>query len=104
MAEILREHSDSLGHAGVSRSTAFAYAALCILYASENTTDIFTRLMGITEKPWPNDRIVEEFDRVLNRGGSLTTTLKIYKGMYPLRLEAYRRLNRKRGLVSPVSR
>jgi hypothetical protein len=59
----------------------------------------FASLLTITRKPWPNRRIVEALDNRLGRGGDLMQPLDSYRAQFPRRILAYRRLNRRRGLV-----
>lgn len=91
-------------HAGVSRSTAIGHGALALIHGAGREDDAFNELLRITRKPWPNRRIVEVIDNALNRGGTMLAPLDAYREANPYRLDSYRRLNRKRGIVSKVQR
>lgn len=83
-------------HAGVSRSTATAYLALACRHGTGGEGDAFGELLTITEKPWPNRRIVAHADALLGRGGRLLAPLDAYRAAHPRRIEAYRRLHLRR--------
>lgn len=91
-------------HAGASRSPAAAYIALALLRPQASATALFNELMCIVPKPWPNSRMVAVADDLLGREGRLLEAVETYKAAHPRRLEAYRRLNRARGIASKVSR
>ncbi|MCO6185478.1 protein tyrosine phosphatase [Rhizobium sp. L1K21] len=85
-------------HMGVSRSTAFAYSMIAYRAGPGNEYDAFNAFLSIVNKPWPNRRIVEILDQYLGRGGRLVAPLDEMRARMPFRLEAYRRLNSRRGL------
>lgn len=87
-------------HAGVSRSTALAYGAISMLLGPGLEEEAFENLLQITRKPWPNRRVVECLDEMLDRGGALLAPLDAMRAQFPKRIEHYRRFNRRRGLVS----
>ncbi|MFQ2221631.1 dual specificity protein phosphatase family protein [Aeromonas enteropelogenes] len=91
-------------HAGVSRSTAITYIACAMQYPIGREREAFIDFMSLVEKPWPNRRIVECGDNILGRHGKLLVHIDAMRDKYPKRLAAYRRLNIRRGLVSPVKR
>ncbi|WLQ15967.1 protein tyrosine phosphatase [Hahella aquimaris] len=91
-------------HAGVSRSTALGYGVLSLLHGEGKEADAFNDLTNITCKPWPNRRIVEVIDSLLGRDGRMLSPLDAYRSQHPFRLQSYRRLNKKRGIVSRVER
>ncbi len=91
-------------HAGASRSTAAAYVALSLLAGQGAEAAAFTRLLAMTVKPWPNRLLVEVADRRLGRDGALLAPLDAYRDRYPRRVDAYHRLNPRRGLISTVRR
>jgi predicted protein tyrosine phosphatase len=91
-------------HAGVSRSTGMAYGAIAMLLGEGREVEAFDQLMTITRKPWPNRRVVEVVDAYLGRNGALLAPLDAMRAQYPMRLEHYRRFNRRRGLVSKYQR
>lgn len=91
-------------HAGASRSTAAAYVALTLLAGEGGEVAAFSRLLELTVKPWPNRLLVEVADRRLGRGGALLAPLDAYRNRYPRRIDAYHRLNPRRGLISTVKR
>jgi predicted protein tyrosine phosphatase len=87
-------------HAGVSRSTALAYGAISILLGPGRENEAFEGLLEITHKPWPNRRVVECLDEMLDRDGALLAPLDAMRARFPRRIDHYRRFNRRRGLVS----
>lgn len=91
-------------HAGASRSTAAGYIALSLLAGPGREVAAFDRLLAMTVKPWPNRLLVEVADRRLGRDGALLAPLDAYRGRYPRRIDAYHRLNPRRGLISTVRR
>jgi predicted protein tyrosine phosphatase len=86
-------------HAGASRSTAIAFVALAMRRDHGEEANAFAELLGITNKPWPNISVVRLADDLLAREGRLLAPLQAYRTSFPRRIEAYRRLNRKRGIV-----
>lgn len=91
-------------HGGVSRSTAACYIAVAMAYGAGQEAAAFRRLLEITEKPWPNLRMIEQADEHLKRQGRLVAPLLRYRERHPRRLAAYRRLNSTRGFLSTVTR
>jgi len=88
-------------HMGASRSTATALIALAVLYGNGNEGRAFDELLRITNKPWPNYNIVALADDYLKRNGLLIGQLRRYRTRYPRRLDAYLRLNLRRGQLLP---
>ncbi len=91
-------------HGGVSRSTAACYIAMALAWGSGHEAQAFDKLLQITNKPWPNLRMVEHADELLQRNGKLIAPLRGYRARNPNRLAAYRRLNSTRGFLSSVIR
>jgi predicted protein tyrosine phosphatase len=91
-------------HAGVSRSPAACLIALALHEGVGGETRAFEALLRITRKPWPNLRMVRVADHLLGLDGRLVAPVEAYQKAFPERLGAYRRLNRRRGLHSPVAR
>lgn len=91
-------------HAGVSRSTALAFGVLSIIHGTGQEAQAFSDLLTVSCKPWPNRRIVEVIDDALGREGRMLVALDEYRSLHPFRLASYRRLNKKRGIVSTVKR
>ncbi len=91
-------------HAGVSRSTAFAYGLIAHQLGAGREEEAFTALLTITCKPWPNRRIVEILDASLGRQGRLLAPLDAMRTRYPRRIDAWHRFNERRGLTSTYSR
>lgn len=83
-------------HAGASRSTATAFAALVRRNGAAAAEDSFAELLRITNKPWPNRRIVEYADGLLGAGGRMLAVLDGYRDRHPNRLRAYIRLHHRR--------
>jgi predicted protein tyrosine phosphatase len=86
-------------HAGASRSTAVAFVALAMQRGHGEEASAFAELLRITNKPWPNISVVRFADALLGRSGRLLAPLEAYRASFPRRIDAYRRLNRKRGIV-----
>ncbi len=85
-------------HAGVSRSTAFAYVMIAHRAGPGREHEAFDALMTIVNKPWPNRRIVEILDRNWGRSGALLAPLDAMRLRHPARIRAWRRFNERRGL------
>jgi predicted protein tyrosine phosphatase len=86
-------------HAGAGRSTGVAFVALAMQRAHGQELEAFADLLRITNKPWPNINVVKLADGLLARDGRLLAPLQAYRTSFPRRIDAYRRLNRKRGIV-----
>ncbi|MFD2342331.1 protein-tyrosine phosphatase family protein [Sinorhizobium terangae] len=91
-------------HAGVSRSTAFAYGLIAHQFGKGREDEAFAALLTITRKPWPNRRIVEILDASLGREGRLLAPLDAMRARYPRRIDAWHRFNLRRGLTAAYSR
>ena len=65
-------------HAGVSRSTAAA-ALLMAQHNPGREADAFLALLEIRQQAWPNTRMVEIADRLLERRGALKAGLEAYR-------------------------
>jgi predicted protein tyrosine phosphatase len=89
-------------HAGASRSTATAYAALVRRAGAARAEESFAELLRLTNKPWPNRTIVEHADALLGAGGRMLDVLDAYRRAHPLRLEAYIRLHHIRAARDPA--
>jgi predicted protein tyrosine phosphatase len=83
-------------HAGASRSTATAYLALIHRHGVAGAESAFAELLQVTNKPWPNRRIVALADEMLAAGGRLLAPLDAYREANPQRLSAYLRLHLRR--------
>ena len=88
-------------HAGASRSTATAYLALVHRHGIGAAEAAFAELLRVTNKPWPNRRIVLLADELLGGNGSLLRPLDAYRAANPRRLEAYIRLHWRRARRDP---
>lgn len=91
-------------HAGVSRSTAFAYGVLAHRFGAGQEAEAFEALLTIVNKPWPNRRIVEIFDRHWQRDGRMLAPLDAMRARHPRRIDAWHRFNERRGLTATYSR
>ncbi|KQS99114.1 MULTISPECIES: dual specificity protein phosphatase family protein [unclassified Rhizobium] len=91
-------------HAGVSRSTAFAYGVLAHRFGAGREDDAFAALMSIVNKPWPNRRIIEIFDAHWQRDGRLLAPLDAMRQKHPRRIDAWHRFNARRGMGGGYSR
>jgi predicted protein tyrosine phosphatase len=89
-------------HAGASRSTATAYLALVRQHGPAAAEAAFAELLAITNKPWPNRRIVALADAMLAARGRLLGPLDAYRATHPHRLEAYARLHCRRARRDPA--
>jgi predicted protein tyrosine phosphatase len=86
-------------HAGASRSTALCYVLLAQAFGPGREDEAFRRLLEITEKPWPNRQLAAIADERLGRDGAMLAPLDAYRARHPKRLDAYYRLNEKRGIL-----
>ncbi len=91
-------------HAGVSRSTAFAYGLIAHQLGAGREDEAFRALLMITRKPWPNRRIIEILDASLGREGRLLAPLDAMRARHPRRIDAWHRFNERRGLISIYTR
>jgi predicted protein tyrosine phosphatase len=91
-------------HAGVSRSTAFAYGLIAHRFGAGREVEAFDALMSIVNKPWPNRRIIEIFDAHWQREGRLLAPLDAMRTGHPRRIDAWRRFNARRGMTGGYSR
>jgi predicted protein tyrosine phosphatase len=85
-------------HMGASRSTAAAFIALNLRHGPGGEAAALGELLRITNKPWPDRRLVALADEAMARGGAMVSALDGYRDSYPRRIAAYRRLNGRRGL------
>jgi len=83
-------------HAGISRSTAFAYSLIAHRAGLGLEDDAFAAFLQIVNKPWPNRRIVEILDAHLGRQGALLKPLDAMRDRHPRRMDALHRFNIKR--------
>ncbi|WP_331371771.1 protein tyrosine phosphatase [Sinorhizobium chiapasense] len=91
-------------HAGVSRSTAFAYGLIAHQLGKGREEEAFAALLTITRKPWPNRRIIEILDASLGSEGRLLAPLDAMRARHPRRIDAWHRFNKRRGFTSTYSR
>ena len=79
-----RVHANPTGHvlvhchAGISRSTAAA-AILMSQFTPGNEEEAFLKLLELCKHGWPNTRMVEFADRLLDRKGALMNGLLAYR-------------------------
>jgi predicted protein tyrosine phosphatase len=83
-------------HAGISRSTAFAYSMIAHSAGAGRESEAFDAFLSIVHKPWPNRRIVEILDDRWGRNGALLAPLDRMRERYPRRIDALHRYNIKR--------
>ena len=83
-------------HAGISRSTAFAYAMIAHSAGPGLEEQAFGALMSIVNKPWPNRRIIEILDSRWRREGALLKPLDDMRARHPRRIDALHKYNLKR--------
>ena len=86
-------------HGGVSRSTAATYMLLCASHPDIKPAVHFDALLKMTNKPWPNLRMVEMADRLLEYKGAMIEPLAAYRAKHPKRIDAYHRRNVRRGIT-----
>lgn len=91
-------------HGGVSRSPAATYILLCAAFPTIPPVTHFETLLRIAPKPWPNLRMVTIADTILKAEGDMVRPLAAYRDANPHRMDVYRRLNRRRGIVDSVKR
>ena len=84
-------------HQGISRSTAAALTALAIYHDGDAELAI-EDLLAVTNKPWPNAKIVALADAYLGLGGRLTAIVDEYRAAHRFRPRSYGRLQRRTGL------
>ena len=65
-------------HAGISRSTAAAGILMC-QHAPGEEEAAFLKLLGLRKHGWPNTRMVEFADTLLQRDGALLRGLQAYR-------------------------
>jgi predicted protein tyrosine phosphatase len=65
-------------HAGISRSQAAAAILLC-QHAPGREEEAFLRLLELRKHGWPNTRMVEFADQLLQRDGALLRGLDVYR-------------------------
>jgi predicted protein tyrosine phosphatase len=63
-------------YAGISRSTAAAFIALCAVNPARNEADIARRMRVASPSAYPNSRIVGFGDQVLRRDGRMIAAVK----------------------------
>jgi predicted protein tyrosine phosphatase len=63
-------------YAGISRSTAAAYVAVCALAPTRDEEEVAQLLRARSPSATPNRRIVEIADRMLGRGGRMTRAIE----------------------------
>ena len=85
-------------HMGASRSTAAAFTALAIHFGPGAEAAAFQAFLRVTNKPWPNLRMVALADEHLGRAGAMVAALVTYRRAHPQRIGAYHRLNARRGI------
>ena len=84
-------------YAGISRSTAAAFIAVCAARPDRSETEIAQRLRAASPTATPNARLVAIADDLLNRGGRMTAAVAaIGRGEFamegtPFRLELEQR-------------
>lgn len=63
-------------YAGISRSTAAAFIALCALGPERSEHDIASRLRDASPSATPNPRLVAFADDILGRGGRMSAAIR----------------------------
>ncbi len=63
-------------YAGISRSTAAAYASLCTLMPQANELELALRLRQLSPSATPNPRIIALADRALGREGRMISAIQ----------------------------
>jgi predicted protein tyrosine phosphatase len=78
-------------YAGISRSTASAFASVCALSPHRDERSIAQALRLASPTATPNIRIVSLADRLLGRGGRMTSAIEtIGRGMLAAEAEPFR--------------
>jgi predicted protein tyrosine phosphatase len=62
--------------AGISRSTAGAYIAVCALRPERDEGEIAERLRALSPSATPNARLVALADEILGRGGRMSAAIE----------------------------
>ena len=65
-------------HAGISRSQAAAAILMC-QHAPGREEEAFLRLLSLRKHGWPNTRMIEFADELLQRDGALMRGLMVYR-------------------------
>ena len=80
--------------AGISRSTAGAFVAVCALNPNRDEAAIARAIRDASPTAWPNIRIVAHADRLLNRDGRMVSAIRdigpgigAYTSSAPFRLD-----------------
>ncbi|MEE4348900.1 MAG: hypothetical protein V2J26_01605 [Pacificimonas sp.] len=84
-------------HQGISRSTAAALIAL-MLYHRGKAKRAFEDLLAITNKPWPNAKILRLAEAECGWGNGLSAIVDEYRAGFRHRPASYGRLQRRTGL------
>ena len=84
-------------HQGISRSTGAALVALT-LDRDGDAKAAFADLLSITNKPWPNAKILALAETAQNWDGRLSVIVEDYKRAFRHRPASYARLQRRMGL------
>ncbi len=74
--------------AGISRSTAVAYAILCQTAGQGRESECIESVLAVRPQAFPNTLIVELADRILNRSGAMQKACaellsKVFHGRFP---------------------
>jgi predicted protein tyrosine phosphatase len=78
-------------YAGISRSTASAFASVCALSPHRDEQSIAQALRQASPTATPNIRIVSLADRLLGRGGRMVTAIEtIGRGILAMEAEPFR--------------
>lgn len=70
-------------HAGISRSTALAYAILCQRLGQCRELDAFQALLSLQPDAVPNLHVVRLADRLLDRGGAMLLPIMAHEADHP---------------------
>ncbi len=78
-------------YAGISRSTASAFASVCALSPHRDERSIAQALRQASPTATPNIGIVSLADRLLGRGGRMVSAIEtIGRGIFAIKAEPFR--------------
>ncbi|HLZ65193.1 MAG TPA: protein-tyrosine-phosphatase [Aliidongia sp.] len=89
-------------HAGISRSTAFSILLLAQALPHVAAEDIVAEIVRVRDRAWPNLRIIELGDALLERKGELVTAVRARHAEYARRVPRFVQLMKDLGRAREV--
>ena len=84
-------------HAGISRSTAFTILLLAQALPDVSSAKIVAEIVRVRDRAWPNLRIIELGDEILDRKGTLVAAVRARHAEYAKRVPRFVRLMKELG-------